>query len=245
MPKSGPKELAAYHAKVLEREQYGRRNSAKSKVETSSGMASADSDSEVVLVGQLPSDDGSGTCGMASVDILPRPESDMGRNQAGQIRSLPARCNDGDDSSADERICEPAQLLFPPAPNTERKREPAMNFKEQARASIEHLDAEQMEAAQRRVDAILGTQAGPTLIPQQETQPQAPATRKTRKDKGVPKKAPADPDEIVLKLSLHDARVLAIDAGATGDEALARKVHDQIIAQLQKRIDQLQKSAPK
>lgn len=62
-----------------------------------------------------------------------------------------------------------------------------MNFKEQARASIEHLDADQIEAAQKRVDAILGTQTGPTLIPQQEAQPQASATRKTRSDKGVPK----------------------------------------------------------
>lgn len=63
----------------------------------------------------------------------------------------------------------------------------AMNFKEQAKASIEQLDAETVEATQKRVDAILGTQAGPTLIPQQEIQPQAPATRKTRSDKGVPK----------------------------------------------------------
>lgn len=120
-----------------------------------------------------------------------------------------------------------------------------MNFKEQARASIEQLDAEQMEAAQKRVEAILGTQAGPTLIPQQETQPQAPATRKKRSDAGIPKKPPADPDEIVLHLTLAEARNAAIACGKFDCHGIADHIQDQIIAQLQRRIDQLQKSAPK
>lgn len=116
-----------------------------------------------------------------------------------------------------------------------------MNFKEQARASIEQLDEETQAAAQNRVDAIL---AGPTLIPQQETQTQAPATRKTRSDKGgthKPKPS-AGPDEIVLKLELSEARLIALEMKGF---VLAAKVQDQIIQQLQSRIDQLQKSAPK
>lgn len=119
-----------------------------------------------------------------------------------------------------------------------------MNFKEQARASIEKLDAEQMEAAQKRVDAILGTQAGPILIPQQETQQQAPATRKTRKDKGIPKGPKYIDSEcpITLTLPLEDARSIGIAAISL---ELAAVVQDQIIQQLQRRIDQLQKSAPK
>ena len=111
-------------------------------------------------------------------------------------------------------------------------------------------------------------QAGPILAPQPQTQPQAPATmknggpydadkipaqqkvlsemkpnRKPRSDKGTHKpKAPADPDEIVLRLSLNDARLGALAIGTTdycGD--LARRIQDQIIAQLQKRLDALTK----
>lgn len=155
-----------------------------------------------------------------------------------------------------------------------------MNFKEQARASIEQLDAEQMEAAQKRVDAILGTQTGPMLtqLPNSflgsiqgagmqaatetlhegspgiirpepvitngkfaQAQQQPPATRKTRSDKGVPKKPPTDPDEIVLKLTLAEARNAAIACGKFDCHGIADHIQDQIIAQLQRRIDQLQK----
>lgn len=147
-----------------------------------------------------------------------------------------------------------------------------MNFKEQARASIEQLDADQIEAAEKRVDAILGSQAGPTLIPQQETQPQAPddvewasecevchkpIVRRGRNRlsncghmrmsgggwvaKDAKPKAPTDSDEIVLHLTLAEARNAAIACGKFDCHGIADHIQDQIIQQLQRRIDQLQK----
>lgn len=77
-----------------------------------------------------------------------------------------------------------------------------------------------------------------TLPPASQTQPQAPATRKKRSDAGIPKKAPADPDEIVLRIPLAEAR--AIGTGTTGP-FFREWVQDQIIAQLQRRLDLLQK----
>ena len=123
-------------------------------------------------------------------------------------------------------------------------------FDKQAAASLDMMD---VEVAQERVQAILSKQAGPTLTPQPQTQPQSPAglpsvaPRKKRSDAGVPKKAPADPDEIVLKLKLEDARRIPLLMGKSenlADKLMAWLIQDQIIAQLQRRLDQLQK-APK
>ena len=120
-------------------------------------------------------------------------------------------------------------------------------FDKQAAASLDMIDE---QAAAERVQKILHpepqgarsqAQAGPTLTPAPQTQPQASATRKKRSDAGVPKKPPADPDEIVLRLTLQDARECAL---GDVDHILAAKIQDQIIAQLQRRLDQLQK-APK
>lgn len=126
-------------------------------------------------------------------------------------------------------------------------------FDKQAAASLDMMDE---QAAAERVQKILHpepqgarsqAQAGPTLTPAPQTQPQAPAPRKKRSDAGVPKKAPADPDEIVLKLKLEDARRIPLLMGKSenlADKLMAWLIQDQIIAQLQRRLDQLQK-APK
>lgn len=105
-------------------------------------------------------------------------------------------------------------------------------------ASHEQID---LEAAQRRVEAMNLPKAGPTLTPQPQTQPQAPAPRKKRSDAGVPKKAPADPDEIVLRLTLAEARNAAIACGKFDCYGISEHIQDQIIAHLQKRLDALQK----
>jgi hypothetical protein len=113
-------------------------------------------------------------------------------------------------------------------------------FNAAAQASIDLLD---LDEAKDRVAAILHPQAGPTLTPAPQTQPQAPATpnRKPRSDKGIPKRPPADPDEIILRLSLADARLAALAAGAASHHDLAKAIQDQIIGHLQRRLDQLQK----
>ena len=114
-------------------------------------------------------------------------------------------------------------------------------------ASHEQMD---LDEAQERVQAILSKQAGPTLTPALQTQPQASARdiwdepnnkpRKKRSDAGVPKKAPADPDEIVLRMSIDKARTVALLLGGSYGQESAL-IQDQIIAQLQKRLDALQK----
>lgn len=118
-------------------------------------------------------------------------------------------------------------------------------FDKAAAASLDMIDE---QAAAERVQRILHpepqgarsqAQAGPTLTPAPQTQPQAPATRKKRSDAGIPKKAPADPDEIVLRLGLEEARDLALHSCST---ATCAKIQDQIIAQLQKRLDSLMKT---
>lgn len=94
-------------------------------------------------------------------------------------------------------------------------------FNATAQASIDQVDLEQ---AQQSVNGILHGQVTEMK------------TRKPRSDKGVPKKPTSDPDEIVLRVSLQDARELAL---GDVDHIIAAKVQDQIIAQLQKRIDSL------
>lgn len=109
-------------------------------------------------------------------------------------------------------------------------------FNEQAQASIDEID---MEAAQKRLDAMNLSKPGPTLTPAQD-KPQ----RKQRSDKGVPKKLSADQDEIVLRVDWDEARGIALRLSETPwerDHKLAAKIQDQIIAQLQRRIDSLQK----
>ena len=59
-------------------------------------------------------------------------------------------------------------------------------------ASHEQMD---LDEAQERVQRILHGQAGPTLTPQPQTQPQAPAPRKKRSDAGI-LKGPKKPTEI-------------------------------------------------
>ena len=105
-------------------------------------------------------------------------------------------------------------------------------------ATHEQLD---LDEAQERVQRILHGQAGPTLTPAPATPPQAPATpnRKPRSDKGIPKRPPADPDEIVLRLSLDEARKAAL---GMPDFATSMKIQDQIVAALQKRLDSLTRS---
>jgi len=129
-------------------------------------------------------------------------------------------------------------------------------------ATHEQLD---LDEAQDRVQRILHGQAGPTLTPAPVAPPQAPAKqmtpmetmmrpadsnpvtlriRRKRSDAGIPKKAPADPDEIVLRLSLNEARSLALHASGSqvvADYELAKEIQDQIIGHLQKRLDSLTK----
>ena len=67
--------------------------------------------------------------------------------------------------------------------------------------------------------------------------------RKTRSDAGIKKgpKVPEVPDGIRLTFKLEDARSIAMTLGAYGCTGLASYIQDEIIAQLQKRIDSLQK----
>lgn len=120
-------------------------------------------------------------------------------------------------------------------------------FDKQAAASLDMIDE---QAAAERVQKILHpepqgarsqAQAGPTLTPAPQTQPQALAPRKTRSDKGTHKpKALADPDEIVLKFSIKEAQEIALCLKLDYGDYAAR-IQDQIIAQLHKRLDALQK----
>ena len=101
-----------------------------------------------------------------------------------------------------------------------------------------------VEAAQERLGAILRNDLRPTLTGLPDASPtHLPApNRKPRSDKGIPKRPPADPDEITLKLTLDDARQAAFqlsDSELTSH--IATKVQDQIIGQLQKRLDLLTK----
>lgn len=114
------------------------------------------------------------------------------------------------------------------------------DFDKQAAASLEMMD---VEGAAERVQAILHPQGGPTLTPAPQAQPASPTVRKKRSDAGVPKKASADPDEIVLHLTLAEARNAAIACGKFDCYGIAEHIQDQIIAQLQRRLDQLQKGA--
>ncbi len=147
-------------------------------------------------------------------------------------------------------------------------------FDKQAAASLDMIDE---QAAAERVQRILHpeavnsggiakvlkeAQAGPTLTPQPQTHPQAPATkleaskskldllgsfpiqkpRKPRSDKGTHKpKAPADPDEITVKMSIDLARAIAMACAETNRFEMAAYIQDEVIAQIKKRLDALQK----
>lgn len=118
---------------------------------------------------------------------------------------------------------------YPPA---KQEREPMTN--EEATIDI--------DAAQERVKTILGplpTEYISIVQPTQPTHPPAP-NRKPRSDKGVPKKLPADMDEIVLRMPLQEARDLALEIGLVFPN-IAAKIQDQIIVHLQKRLDLLTK----
>lgn len=137
-------------------------------------------------------------------------------------------------------------------------------FDKQAAASLDMMD---VEVAQERVQAILGKQAGPTLTPQPQTQPSKipapktdlvgkpitaaeandpnfgkPAPRKKRSDAGVPKKAPADPDEIVLKLKPEQIMDAALILSQTSQSHTAMLMLMQMNVHLQKRLDMLSRS---
>lgn len=113
--------------------------------------------------------------------------------------------------------------------------------------------------AQERVDKILSRERALPIsagFPAQPTQPELPSIsdpdpvreaaqdrlidkqRKKRSDAGIPKRPPADPDEITLKLSLDEARKTAL---GLPDYATSLKIQDQIVAALQKRLDALSK----
>lgn len=140
-------------------------------------------------------------------------------------------------------------------------------FDRQAAASLDYIDE---DAAKKRVEAILAgdkPQAGLTPTPQPQTQPQAPAEtmrrgisnedmkkyveegipvpapRKKRSDAGIPKgpKAPADPDEITVKMSIDLARAIAMACAETNRFEMAAYIQDEVISQIKKRLDALQK----
>ena len=116
-------------------------------------------------------------------------------------------------------------------------------FDKQAAASLDMMD---VEVAQERVQAILSKQAGPTLTPAPQTQPQAPTLRKKRSDAGIPKGPktyPTTVPSITLVLAVDEAQKLATSL-RNDDPAMSAAIFNQIIAQLQRRLDQLQK-APK
>jgi len=117
--------------------------------------------------------------------------------------------------------------------------------------------------AQERLDKILSRERALPIsagFPTQPTQPELPSIsdpdpvreaaqdrlidkqRKKRSDAGIPKRPPADPDEITLKLTLDDARQAAFQLSDSElTSYIATKVQDQIIGQLQKRLDLLTK----
>lgn len=64
--------------------------------------------------------------------------------------------------------------------------------------------------------------------------------RRTRSDKGVPKKPPSSADEIVLHIAVDVARSMA-NALTETFPSMSTLIQDQIIQQLQKKIDTLQK----
>jgi len=83
-----------------------------------------------------------------------------------------------------------------------------------------------------------------TMMRPADSNPVTLRIRRKRSDAGIPKKAPADPDEIVLRLSLNEARSLALHASGSqvvADYELAKEIQDQIIGHLQKRLDSLTK----
>lgn len=91
-----------------------------------------------------------------------------------------------------------------------------------------------VESRQKRVHEILNGEAPQTLHEQLRASVDLTRTRAKRKDAGIPRKPPADPDEIVLRVSLEQARRIAI---LVPDASLGAAIQDQIIAQLQKRLD--------
>jgi len=124
-------------------------------------------------------------------------------------------------------------------------------FDRQAQASLDRLDAEELEAAQERVNGIL--HKGPQAVKQTSFNPDAfqaddfddgkgsefhhhtpPAKpqRKERSDKGT-HKTPAD--EITLKLHFDVARDLAKTV-ATTMPSLSALIQDQIIQNLLRRV---------
>ena len=104
-------------------------------------------------------------------------------------------------------------------------------FNTQAQESISQID---LTAAQKRVDAILGPK-GPAAVPDSQK-----PLRKQRSDKGVPKKALSDQGEIVLRVTVDVARSMATGLSETFP-SMAAMIQDQIIQQLQKRLDSLSK----
>lgn len=117
--------------------------------------------------------------------------------------------------------------------------------------------------AQERLDKILSRERALPIsagFPTQPTEPKLPSIsdpdpvreaaqdrlidkqRKKRSDAGIPKRPPADPDEITLKLSIDAARQVALACSTSiFTKHLAQEIQDQIIAHLQKRLDALTK----
>lgn len=71
------------------------------------------------------------------------------------------------------------------------------------------------------------------------TAPQANG-RKRRSDAGKPREIKTGPLEVTIRLPLEDARQLPFACSATERVRLAFEIQDQILAQLQKQLAQLQ-----
>lgn len=102
---------------------------------------------------------------------------------------------------------------------------------EQLQASIEEIG---LKAAEKRVGAILGAKG---LQPLPETQKPA---RRTRSDKGVPEKPPSSADEVTLRVTVDVARSMATGLAETFP-SMSALLQDQIITQLKRKIDSMQK----
>lgn len=104
-------------------------------------------------------------------------------------------------------------------------------------AAIEEMD---FQAAEKRLEAMNLPKTHPTLTPYPTTQPAIPTGRKKRSDAGVPKKSSSSADEITLRVTVDVARSMATALAETFP-SMSALLQDQIIAQLQKRLDVLQK----
>lgn len=103
---------------------------------------------------------------------------------------------------------------------------------EQLQESLDQID---IGRAEKRIGAILGNK-GPQPLPEPQK-----AARKRRSDAGVPKKPPSNGDEIMLRVTVDVARSMATSLAETFP-SMSTLIQDQIIQQLQKKIDVLSRA---